>query len=148
MVSARMDGHAGNAARASNQLLGQRLLSQIVHPDVVLGGHKQEGLQRVEQHPNHPPPVLPEGVLASVLGQLMHQDRLCVACGHTCQPTVSMSSNGASDKEPMQHEVALQDWPCLVSANSACPALLAATTASHSLLAVHGQNRQEASIKD
>ena len=39
---------------------------------MVLGGHKEEGLEGVEQHPDHLPPVLPEGVLRSVLGQLVH----------------------------------------------------------------------------
>ena len=80
MITAWMDCHASDAARATNQLFGQGLLSQVVHPDMVLSGHKEEGFEGVEQHPHHPPPVLPEGVLRGVLGQLVHQHSLCVTC--------------------------------------------------------------------
>ena len=78
MVPSRVYGHTGDTARAPNQLLGQCLLRQVVHSDMVLCGHKQEGLQGVEEHPHNTPPVLPEGVLGGVLGQLMHQHCLCV----------------------------------------------------------------------
>ena len=52
---------------------------------MVLSGHKQEGLERVEEHPHNAPSVLPEGVLGGMLGQLMHQHSLCVTC--TLPPT-------------------------------------------------------------
>ena len=87
MVATRMDGHAGDASRASDQLLRQSLLGQVVHSDMVLCGHKQEGLQGVEQHPYHTAPVLPEGVLCGVLRELVYQHCLSVAC--TVTPRVS-----------------------------------------------------------
>ena len=68
MVPLRVDGHAGDAARSPNQLLGQSLLCQVVYPHMVLGGYKQEGFQRVEQHPYDSAPVLAEGVLSLMLG--------------------------------------------------------------------------------
>lgn len=82
MVSPRVYRHAGDAAGAPNQFLSQGLLSQIVHSDMVLCGHKQEGLEWVEEYPYHAPPVLPEWVLCGVLGQLMYQHSLCVTCQH------------------------------------------------------------------
>ena len=72
MISSWVYRHASDAPRAPNQLLGQPLLGQVVHSDVILGGDKEERLERVEQHPHHPTPVLPEGVLGCVLGELMH----------------------------------------------------------------------------
>lgn len=50
---------------------------------MILGGHKQEGLEGVEKHSHNAPSVLPEGVLSGVLGQLMHQHSLRVTCTRT-----------------------------------------------------------------
>jgi len=80
MVATRVNSHACDASRPSDQLFRQSLLGQVVHSDMVLCGHKEEGLERVEQHPHHSTPVLSEGVLCGVLGQLVHQYCLGVAC--------------------------------------------------------------------
>ena len=67
MVATRVNSHACDASRPSDQLFRQSLLGQVVHSDMVLSGHKEEGLERVEQHPHHSTSVLPEGVLCGVL---------------------------------------------------------------------------------
>ncbi len=84
VVAARVNSHACDASRPTNQLLCQSLLGQVVHSDMVLCGHEEEGLDRVEQHPHHSTPVLSEGVLCGVLGQLVDQYCLGVACTVTC----------------------------------------------------------------
>ncbi len=104
MISARMNGHTGDAARATNQLLCQSLLRQVVNPDMILGGHKQEGLERVEEYPHHTAPVLAEGIPGGVLGQLMHQHCLGVAC------TVTQTSDSLSSFQDQIHVKICNTW--------------------------------------
>lgn len=75
VVTRGVHGEAGNAA-AGKQLLGKGLLGQVVDAHVVLRGHKEEGLARVERRAHHAAAVLAERVLRCLLGQLVHQHRL------------------------------------------------------------------------
>ena len=49
------------------------LLGQVVDAHMVLGGHKKEGLRRVEGHAHHAATVLAEWVLSGTTAQLVHQ---------------------------------------------------------------------------
>mmetsp|Transcript_28549 Transcript_28549/g.72641 ORF Transcript_28549/g.72641 Transcript_28549/m.72641 type:complete len:248 (-) Transcript_28549:1756-2499(-) len=80
VVPAGVHRQAGRLPAAAHQLLGQRLLGQVVHAHVVARRHEEEGLGGVEQHARDTPLVLPERRLAHALGQLVHQHRLRVAC--------------------------------------------------------------------
>ena len=72
VIAGGVDREGADAA-AGQQLLDERLLGQVVDAHMVLGGHKEEGLSRVERHSHHAAPVLSEGVLRCLLGQLVHQ---------------------------------------------------------------------------
>ena len=91
---------------------------------MVLGGNKQEGLERVEKHSHHTPPVLPKGVLSGVLGQLMHQHSLRVTCTHphfflspdritmaACTDVQLVSNNSTSKPTAPQSAAGLQFTP-------------------------------------
>mmetsp|Transcript_540 Transcript_540/g.1457 ORF Transcript_540/g.1457 Transcript_540/m.1457 type:complete len:209 (-) Transcript_540:233-859(-) len=81
VVAAGVHRQARDAAGAANELLGERLLRQVVHTHVVLRRHKEEGLGGVERNARHAAAVLFERVLRRALGQLVHQHRLSVARG-------------------------------------------------------------------
>jgi len=71
VVARAVDGEAGEGARGTQQLASQSLLRQVIDTHVVLCGHQQEGLARVEEHPLHASPVLAEGILGRLLAQLV-----------------------------------------------------------------------------
>ena len=63
-----------SASVPRSQPLATRLAQAGTH--VLLGGHKEEGLGGVEEHPHHAAPVLAEWVLRRSLAQLVHQHSL------------------------------------------------------------------------
>lgn len=76
MIARAVDGKAGEGAGGAQQLSSQGLLCQVVNAHVVLGGHQQEGLARVEEYPLHSPPVLAERILGGLLTQLVDHHSL------------------------------------------------------------------------
>ena len=67
VIPGGMQGHAGEAARSSDEPFRKLLLGKVVDADIVLGGNEQEGLDGMEQDPHYPPPIFPEWVLGGLL---------------------------------------------------------------------------------
>jgi hypothetical protein len=72
MIPRGVHRHGGDDASTCQELLDESLLGQVVDADVVLCGHKEPWLCGVKHHAHDSATVLPEGVLAFLLRELVY----------------------------------------------------------------------------
>lgn len=89
IIPSGMYRHRWNPLGISQKLLHERLLNQIVDPDVSLGGNEQKRFRRMEQNTLYQSFRFSKGQLRSAFWDLGYQDGAVLSIGHNGREVVS-----------------------------------------------------------